>query len=212
MHPHPSPNRSRLLVLAVAVALLGAFGFMQTGPLEASKQIPYLTSNSTSDAFTAITTARASTAPTTLFSMGDSTKRFRGVEATFFGAGSATNTFNYRVYAVERSTSVSTAGSPDDWDKQLLCHGTATLGASVGTARQWINSGNLIVDTLTCVVDAYGTAMCTAYGSPTPAAYSPGGGLEARLFLPECGNAEYLWIDFDMTGATSGNALLKRGI
>lgn len=213
MHAHPSPNRSRLLVLAVAVALLGAFGFMQTGPLEASVQIPVLTTNSTNADYTVATTAagRVAALPSGALSVGNTTKRFRGVELTPFGVGAANTTYAYRVWVFKRSTSVA-AGVTDDWDRQVWGSGTVTLGATAGIAARGITSANKVGDTITFTPSAYCSTATAAYAGILPSVHSPADDTEARLFLPELGNAEYLWIDFDMTGATSGNFLAEKGI
>lgn len=209
---HVRPRHAFLTALALAASLLGMVGLMQTGNLEASRQLPLFSANSTASAFTSVTNTRTATAPTSMIALGDSIKRFRGVEVTFFGVGADNSTFDYRVYVVKRSTSVTTAGASDDYDRLLICHGTATLSASVGVSRQWITSSNRIADTLTVVTDPYGVAMCAAYGGQTPTVYSPGGDLEARLFVPECGNGEFLWIETSVGTATSANALIERGI
>ena len=199
--------------VGVLAACLGVALMAQTGPLEATGQIPYLATNSTSSAFTVATTSagRVATAPSGLFSVGNSTKRYRGLELTPFGVGAANTTFDYRVWVIKRSTS-SLAGVSDDYDRQLWCYGTVTLGTQAGVASRGITSGNNVGDTITVTASAYCAAAVAAYGATAPSYYSPADDTEARLFIPELGNAEYIWIDFDMTGATSGNFLVEKGI
>lgn len=198
------------LVLALVPLALLCIGQTAT-PLESSGFARYLTTNSTNAAF-AVTAGRTTTAPSNLLPMGNVPgRRFRGAEVVFYGAGTATQTFDYRVWVVEKNLGTNGAGVPDDYDVQLFCHGTATLGATAGVGTKGPTSTDLIVDTLTVLPDAFGTAAVTAYGAVSPLVYSPGGGGEARLFLPDLGNNSDFFIEFDMTGATSGNAMTKKG-
>jgi hypothetical protein len=44
-----------------------------------------------------------------------------------------------------------------------------------------------------------------------PSVHSPADDSSACLFIPELGNASDIIVEFDMTGATSGNCLIERG-
>ena len=196
-----------LAILPLAVLSMG-----QTATTtESTGFLRYLTSNSTSDSFT-ITAGRTTTAPSNMVTLGTVPgRRYRGAEFTFYGAGSATNTFDYKIWVVEKNQGTGTTGGPDDYSVQLFCSGTATLGATAGVGTKGPTSSDKIVDTLTVTPSAFGSAVVTAYGAVAPFVYSPGGGAEARLFVPDFGNASDFFIEYDRTGATSCNTMVKKG-
>ena len=70
---------------------------------------------------------------------------------------------------------------------------TVTLATS-GSAN--VGIGQMIVD---------------GYGTPNPTVYSPGGAGEARLCVPDLGNAEWFELEVDLTGADSANFYYERG-
>jgi hypothetical protein len=188
----------------------------QTGNLESSGQLLYLSSNSTQAAFS-LTEGRAAMAsppasPLNFLSMGPASgKRYRSVMITFFGAGSATQTFDYKVWSIRRGFS-SPDGVPLDYEKLLWCSGTATLGSTAGAVSSGgIRTTDLIADTLTVTVSAYATKTVAAYGGVAPSVHSPGSNGIARLYIPDLGNSSDIIVEFDMTGATSGNCLIERG-
>ena len=206
--------KRRLASAVVGVGIL-FFGYSLTAqtatPLEASGQVKYLSTNSTNSAF-ALTAGRTTAAPSDMFSLGPAYgKRFRETEVTFFGSGSATQTFSYRVWVVHRGFS-SINGTQIDYEKSLYCSGTATLGSTAGVATSGgILTTDKMVDTLTVTLEAYGASSTAGKAGVSPQAYSPGSNGCARLFLPELGNASDIIIEFDMTGATSANCLIERG-
>lgn len=180
--------------------------------LQSSGQILYLASNSTSASFPATTAGRKTTpSGSTLFSLGPGYGvRHRGVEMTPFGAGSANQTFDYKVWVVKRGYA-SLNGAASDISQQLFCSGTVTLGATAGVATSGgPKSTDLIGDTITVTLSAYGTAVVAAYNGLSPSVFSPADDTEARLFIPELGDASDIFIEFDMTGATSGNFMVER--
>lgn len=181
---------------------------MQLGPHGCTKV--YAT-NSTSSAFS-LSAGRTATRPTSgLLVFGNMLgARPRYIKAVFFGTGTATTTFDYKVWAV--SVGVGANNTIEDYDLQLLCSGTATLGTTTGVATTGITSSDKICDTLTTATATYGAAIVSAFGGVVPSAYSPGSNGEATLFIPECGNAYGLVFEFDMTGATSGNVLVEWGV
>lgn len=212
-------HRSRLWGLTVLAVTIG-LGYMlmgQTGvSIETSGQVPYLASNSTQSAFTQtagrFTTAPAS--PLTMFPLGPASgNRFRGVEITFYGAGSATQTYAYKVWAVRRGLS-GINGTLKDYEIQLYCSGTVTLGTTTGslTTGPGATTSNLIADTITLdAAEAFTTKAVAAYGGTAPLVFSPGSNGMARLYIPDLGNSSDIIVEFDMTGATSGNCYIERG-
>lgn len=201
------------LTLAAFAGTVAVLWIGQTAtPLEASGQSPHRASNSTNGAFT-LTAVRTTAVPADMYSLGPGNgKKFRMVKAAPYGAGTATQTFDYKVWVVSRGYTSASGTAVVDYEKQLFCHGTATLGATAGVASAGgILTTDLACDTLTVTMDAFGTAVVTAFGGNAASVYSPGGGGQAWLFLPELGNASDIIIEYDMTGATSGNFLIERG-
>lgn len=196
-----------LLLAVVAVPFIG----QTSTPIESSGQVRYLSTNDTQGSFT-LTAGRTLAAPSNLFSLGPTFgKRYRGVEITFFGTGTAATTFDYKVWVVRRGFA-STNGAQTDYEKSLFCSGTATLGSTAGVATTGgILTTDKMCDTLTVTTAAYGTATVGAYGGVAPWVYSPGGNGCARLFITELGNASDIIVEYDMTGATSANCLIERG-
>ncbi len=175
----------------------------------------YLSSNSTQAAFALSTTTgheRTLAEPSNLFSVGPAQgNRYRSVKITPFGVGADNSTFDFKVWAVHRSFS-GINGATLDYEKRLLCTVTATLGASVGVAASGITSANRLADTLSApTVTSYCTKMVAAFGGLAPSVHSPADDSSACLFIPELGNASDIIVEFDMTGATSGNCLIERG-
>ena len=146
---------------------------------------------------------------------GDS--RFAGLRLTMFGAGSDNQTFDYRVF-------VGFIENPDDpVEAQVvsvfyLGGGSATLSAAVGVSgSSLLATSERVADTLTWTL---GSSSTTPKGigetieasrgqGRASAAWSPANDSEAFVDIPELGGAAYLILDFDMTGATSGNALVE---
>lgn len=184
---------------------------MTTGPVS-SGQIKYLSTNSTSSSFAATANGRVATAPSNMHSVGaGSGEKFRGLELTPFGSGSANQTFDYKVWVVKRGYPTFNGSTAADYDQFLWCSGTVTLGAKAGVATSGgPTSSDLLGDTITVTPSAYCSASVSAYGGIAPSAYSPADDTEARLFIPDVGDASDIFIEFDMTGATSGNFMVER--
>lgn len=197
------------LTLAVAGWLL--IGQTAT-PIFSSGQVLYLASNTTGTS--ALTEGRTTTAPTNPFSMGSiSGPRNRYANVVFFGAGAAGQTITYKVWAYKRCLDGLNSTVTIDYDRRLFCSGTATLGATAGVvSSKGIKTTDLIADTLTCTVSGFGTAITAAYGAVAPFAYSPGGGGQAQLFIPDLGNAMDFELELHIGTATNANALIERGI
>lgn len=176
----------------------------------------YLATNSTATAFAITDGTVTSTIPSNMITLGG----WRGIDCLqFFGAGSANQTFDYRLYGIERiGNTVITDNAPTDsqaalYEYRLIGSGTATLGAKTGVSGGVVSNSELIVDTLTWTASAYGTYLIEAYlGADADAAvFNPQSDSIASLTLLDLGNLYGIVIDFDMTGATSGNALIRLG-
>jgi len=197
--------------LAVEAVATSAVAQTASYPLESSGQVKYLSTNSTQGSFT-LAQGRTTTAPSNLFSLGPAYgNRFRGVEITFFGSGSATQTFDYKVWGVKRGFP-NINGTQVDYELLLICAGTATLGSTAGAATSGsILTTDLIAHTLSLpTISSYGAAISSAYSAASPMVYSPGSNGMGRLYIPDCGNSSDIIVEFDMTGATSGNCLIER--
>jgi hypothetical protein len=143
--------------------------------------------------------------------------RFAGVRLTMFGDGNDNQTFDYRVF-------VGFIENPSDpVEAQVvsvlyLGGGSATLSAAVGISGSTLLSATeRVADTLTWTLGASTTTPkgigetieATRGQGRASAAWSPADNSEAFVDLPELGGAAYLILDFDMTGATGGNALVE---
>lgn len=175
----------------------------------------YLNTNSTQAAFALSTTTgheRTLAAPSNLFSMGPGYgARYRSVIIYPFGVGADNTTFDFKVWAVYRSYG-NTNGDVLDYEKRLICTVSATLGSTAGVALTGPTSANKLVDTLSApTVSAWATKMVAAFGGVAPSVHSAADQSQAALFIPELGNASDIIVEFDMTGATSGNCLIERG-
>jgi hypothetical protein len=210
------PRFVGLLIATITVLTFGVL-MAQTASLESSGQLLYLSSNSTQASFS-LTEGRAAMAsppasPLNFYSMGPASgKRYRGVTITFFGAGSATQTYDYKIWSIRRGLSAP-GGVSVDYEKILYCSGTATLGTQTGAVSNGgIRTTDLIADTLTVTASAYATKTVSAYGGVAPFVFSPGSNGIARLYVPELGNSSEIIVEFDMTGATSGNCLIEKDV
>lgn len=205
----------RLLVLTAALALaviagIAIPGAMQTG-LQATGPFIYLSTDSAdTTAFSALA-PRTASPPSVLIPLGNSKERDRCLEVSFFGTGADNATINYKVTVLDMSDSVTTAGVRDDYQEQSLGEGIATLGTTVGTATRGATSAHRLADTLTFTASTFCTQMVSAYGGTAPVLYSPADNTEARIWIPETGNARYVKIYFDLGTATAANCYVKYG-
>jgi hypothetical protein len=135
------------------------------------------------------------------------------VLVSFFGAGSDNNTFDVRLWGWDSCGSVVKL-----WLSRPLASFTCTLSATVGVATANVINTDRIVDTIT--VNAVAPQMfypdvglnaadaAAAVYRGTVRIYSPATEFMAYAIVPLNG-CEKLQFDFDMTGATNGNALLR---
>jgi hypothetical protein len=131
------------------------------------------------------------------------------VVVNFFGAGAGT--FDARLWGWDRigSDQITTL-----WVPRCLASFTCTLGAATGVAGAKVTNTDLFVHTL--AVNAIGPqafwpgldAAAAPIGRGTIRVFSPGNNLLAWAIVPLLG-CEKLQFDFDMTGATNGNALFR---
>lgn len=117
----------------------------------------------------------------------------------FFGAGASDQTFSARVWGWRPS--LSAAGALVGYDPMLLAEFALTLSAAAGVAGQNILSTDLEVDTITLT---HGASADVQIVSPALDIRGAWAAVDMRgCLFPE--------IQFDMTGATSGNVLWAKG-
>ena len=199
-----------LLAVAFAVAAVAAFAPAQS-QLTAVGPVLYSFTASTSTTALPGADARRATAPSDMLEVGNSTDRMRGVEVMFFGTGADNSTATYQISVLERTNSVNASGIPDDYLERIYCSGSITLSTTTGVAAKGATSSFRIADTVTCTPSSYATSVCTAYGSVVPFAFSPADNTEARVFIPDLGNARWIKIYFRNGTTTSMNAFVKMG-
>ena len=150
-----------------------------------------LASSDASSSFTAKapTTTQPTTNVITPPTVGAKTPNL--LQLVFFGAGNADVTYDYRIYGYSK---VSTL-----WVPQLLVGGSATLSATTGVASAAVTNSYKFVDTLD--IDL-GNSNVSAE------VVSPANDEVASLTLDMRGHS-LIQVAFDMTGATSANALYR---
>ncbi len=116
-------------------------------------------------------------------------------ELLFFGAGSDNTTFDARVIGWARVFGGSL------WMPTVLWQGTVTLSGFVGVSGEVVGSSDRLADTIVTTA-GFGTEGQTCI------TVSPANDTPARLVLDTL-DSEKLQLKFDMTGATSGNALVR---
>ncbi len=129
----------------------------------------------------------------------------------FFGAGADNTTFDARLWGWDR---IGSDPATTLWMPRILASFTCTLCATVGVAGAKIINTDRLVDTL--VVNAIGPQPFLPGVNGTPAAeylgtvrvFSPANEFWAWALVPLMG-CEKLQFDFDMTGATNGNAAFR---
>lgn len=190
--------------------------------IEAEAWAPYLSANTTNTAYKLA--AGGYNKQDTLASAGlpaiplDSDRGvgfWTGIEIIPFGTSADNQTFSINVYG---ASDTREGGSITD----SLVVIAATLGQAPGIAGTMVNASQLFAKSLTVTVSGdattpvgTGTAIKAAYGhaNTTTSAFNPGAALAtaiARAFIPHCGVCNNLYLDFDMTGAASGNVLYRR--
>lgn len=160
-----------------------------------SKLTKIRSSNSTDSQF-------ATKSPTTTKPSGDGVTEFAPSEGGKvpnnllvlpFGAGDDDTTFSVRVLGW------SCIGTL--WVPMILCEYSCTLSAAVGVANADVTSSDRFADTLSLVANMGNEDIDTTFISPannTPA-----------HFLVDIKGCQLVELTFDMTGATSGNALIR---
>lgn len=205
------------VVVFVAVVACGSVAAMFGQAVSTNKRLStqgkYLSTNSTASAFTYTAGGR-----TTLASGSVTTIKLpdgaRGVRLVPYGEGSDNTTFDYRVWLVRRPAG-ATGGVAEI---EYYGGGTATLSTAVGSSTDLVGSSERFADTLTWTVGTtattpkgIGALIEASNGLGTSFVYSPADNTPASLTIPDCGGAIEVLIDFDMTGATSGNFLVETG-
>lgn len=197
-----------VLTIALLVTLVFVLGFRPAADLKSDGYFKGPSVYATQAAFTQAA-GRQATKPTGLVTLGQTNgDKPRFVDFIPFGAGSATNTFDYKVWAV--TVCLNATGSIDDYDVQLFCSGTATLSATAGVGSFGITSAEKVCDTLTVAPATYGTAVTTAFGGVLPTVFTGSAG--ASLFVPETGNIHGFIFETDLTGASSALYLYRIGV
>jgi hypothetical protein len=209
---------------------------MQTRNFRTSASRLYLPVNSTQADFTTATPVLANNARTDMSVQGgelyinytvtqnwkvQQTGLYRGMRVVFFGEGADNDTFNYRVWAVFPRTA-STAPLNTFTQSNVTSVATVCFGTGSGTLSTLVGEGDLVpaderyADTLTFVPTdgtttptGVGDVFSTAYNLGTPTAYSPANNSPAMLAIPDVSNIWGLVFEFDVTGATSVNALIE---
>jgi len=175
----------------------------------------YLATSSTSSAFAITDGTITATIPANMILM----QGRRGIDcAQFFGTGAANSTFDYKIYAIERISPTNQAGTTVTsqtalYEYRNLGGGTVTLGTKVGVAGGVIDTTDRVADGLTWTASSYGTFVLEAFGGADAdaVAFSPADNTIASLTALDIGDCYGIVFDFDMTGATSGNVLIRLG-
>ena len=127
-----------------------------------------------------------------------------------FGAGSDTNTFDIRVYGwskiLKGAGNAASGATLDLWVPILLTQETVTLSTPVGLANSPINTTTPAGDTV-LFPDTLAANAIT--GTDNIERISPANNLMAGAVAVDLFGSEKIEIRFDMTGATSGNALFR---
>lgn len=126
-----------------------------------------------------------------------------GIRLMFFGAGADTNTFSCRVIGWSCGTSDRLSPvTPDTniWFPTVLVEVSCALSLQTGVANRFLPTTDLFCDTVTVVGTTGGTAGIDYK------IRSPANDTIADMFVDLWG-AQAVELTFDMTGATSGNAL-----
>lgn len=197
-------------ILAVLGLLMAAFaaasGLFSTG------QQPYLQANSTNTSALGTINGRyarintlTSNPPFQLGSISGA-RNSRGVEVVFYGTGTAGQTFEYTLVAVNYSLWAN-GDTYDDAEAQVICTGVATLGSTPGVGTRGAKPTDLLVNSITVVNSTYTAQLAAAFGSPVPLFYN--GSDQAKLWVPDLGNATHVIVLFKCVTASSANCYLK---
>lgn len=150
-----------------------------------------LAANSTASSFTA--RGVQETTPATTSALAVIQAQGKGIlDLIFFGAGSDNTTFDYRILGW---TVTGVVAGVTQWAARIIAQGSVTLSGLTGTATYPIVNTDRLADTIDL---DYGVAVL--YNGPTDAA-------PAMLEIPLTEDFPLIEVQFDMTGATNGNAL-----
>jgi hypothetical protein len=117
------------------------------------------------------------------------------LQLIFFGAGSDTQTFDCRVWGYNATNDSTTIYIP-----QLLADVTCALGPTTGCDGAAIAASTLMVDSITVNQGSADGGFRNLVNSADDTTAS---------LLLHCRGCRWIKLDFDMTGATSGNAYIR---
>lgn len=188
-------------------------------PSHASGFQKYLETNDTSTAFTysaaGVFTGEPAT-PHRVFPLGKALI----ASLVFFGVGAANTTFDYRVWFVHPVHAFPTQGNEAPSGLLLRTYaggGTCILGTQTGVAGYPLVVADQFADSTTWIPSGVATSPIGptviaegAFNEGASAAFTGGtpDNTHAFVFIPCLMRATGLIVDFDMTGATSGNCLI----
>lgn len=208
-------RRTGLVLAAIAAVVFACLVGQTSTPLESSAQFRYLATDDTSSSFT--TPARRSLTPlANQISLGTTPgKRIRCGIISPYGAGTAGQTYNIEIDVTRRVYAAQGSPTQTEYETFTIATATCTLGSTAGVlpaGGSGITVSHLVVDTITnFVVTPECKKFVAAFNGTDPFVYSPGSGVQARIFVPEFFNSGSFDIRSDMTGATSSNFLIETG-
>lgn len=165
---------------------------------EAFEFIKALSTNATSTSFTANEAANAFPTSSNVFTVPNRGTQFPDfIEFIFFGVGNANETFDVRISGWGKS-----GGSTAIYVPSPIVEFECTLGARVGVSGLDVADTEKFVDTI--AVDALYASLVGTIVLVT----SPASDLFAVARVDLMGYPRWE-LEFDMTGATSGNALFR---
>ena len=126
-------------------------------------------------------------------------------EITFFGAGSDGQTFDARITRVKKLQSSTATNYIGLCAKTVSCTMSATTGVSGGV----LTASDRLVDIITESTGSTEAGFVSIVPATAVAAKDATGENGIAQLVVDCRGADYLWIDFDMTGATSGNCIIS---
>lgn len=137
---------------------------------------------------------------------------------TFCGVGADNTTFSVRLWARIGLSNSDGANDPA-YFLQYIGLAACTLSAMTGVAGSTVlPATERVVDTITWTPASTATTpagnytdLCTALGATT-GTVSNGSDTPATLILPLAAECQGIVCDFDMTGATSGNAFIQPNV
>lgn len=221
----PASSSHQAAAIAASVSATATPTLAPTLNPKSNGQTRYLTTSSTQTSYQVAAAGRAAslTAALGYFPLGqEQGEKFLNIEISPFGEGADNATFNMRVYLVETGY---IADGLNNLDFELVpvidCVVTLSTALSVSNAtvgNDATGSDDRLADTVTITYLTAATSpagvsamLQSVYGSPAPQAYSPANNTPARIYIPDCGGAAGVLIDFDLVTATSANCLIKPG-